>query len=244
MCWRSSRWVRSPKGDGIGLGHHGLQGQADLAGEEPGHDPHEDQQGRDAHHGKGHHHGDAAKQAATVLFHKAKIHLHQGTHRQLQLGVEPVRAKQRLPGLIPAALEQQGIHLVDGTQILQPLLLDAVEGLAFMLGPHGCLVGIHDLLHLAQALLDAGAANLPVDGIFHHQQGKLGTAHIGDVVEQVVNREHAWQGGVGEVQYPIPNVPQFGGEKQAEDGVDDSNDRKDGGNLLADGEMLVRHVGW
>ena len=36
------------------------------------------------------------------------------------------------------------------------------------------------LLHLAQALLDAGAANLPVDGIFHHQQGKLGTAHIGE----------------------------------------------------------------
>ena len=125
-----------------------------------------------------------------------------------------------------------------------PLLLGAVEHLALMVGTDRGLIGTKGLLDFLDAGLDPAATGLQISGVIHHQQGKLGTAHIGDVVEQVVNREHAWQGGVGEVQYPIPNVPQFGGEKQAEDGVDDGNDRKDGGNLLADGEMLVRHVGW
>ncbi|UNP87307.1 hypothetical protein MNZ22_10505 [Aeromonas encheleia] len=36
----------------------------------------------------------------------------------------------------------------------------------------------------------------------------------------------------------------FAGQKNTEYHVDGGNDREDHGNLLADGEILVRHLGW
>jgi len=127
---------------------------------------------------------------------------------------------------------------------VQPIPLDPIECPALVLGAHGGLIGAEGPLHLDHAVTNAAATSLLIGHIRHHQQGKLRAAHIGDVVEQVFHREHARQGGVGEVQYPVPHAAQLAGEKESEQDVDDGDDRKDGGNLLADGEILVRHVGW
>ncbi|MNV33788.1 hypothetical protein D3C71_1251700 [compost metagenome] len=229
---------------GVGLGDHGLQRQADLAREEPGHHPHEQQQGADAHSGEGRHHVDAAKQAAAVLLHEAEVHLHQGVDPLLQLGVAPVGLEQRVPGLLLEPLHQQAVDPVDRAQVVQPLLLGPVEHLALVLGPDGGLIGAKGALHLGHALLDAAATGLHIGGVLDHQQGKLGAAHIGDVVEQGFHRDHARQGGIGEIEYPIPYSAQLAGEEKTEYHVDGGDNRKDHGNLLADGEVLVRHVGW
>ncbi|MNH11982.1 hypothetical protein D3C79_715120 [compost metagenome] len=168
--------------DGVSLGHHRLQRQADLASQEPGHHHHEQQQGADAHHGEAGHHADAAQQAVAVLLHEAEIDLHQGVDCLLQRVVGPVGLEQLGPGLRHVPLRQQTVDPVDRAQVLQPVLLGAVEHLALLIGPHGRLIGPEGALHLLDAVLDAATTGLQIGGILHHQQGKLGTAHVGDVV--------------------------------------------------------------
>ncbi|MNH09838.1 hypothetical protein D3C79_692990 [compost metagenome] len=124
-----------------------------------------------------------------------------------------------------------------------PVLLGAHEHPPLVVVPHRRLIGTEGALDLVDVVLDAATARLQIGGVLDHQQGKLGAAHIGDVIEQVLHRDHAGQGGVGEIQHPRPYVAQFAREKEAEYHVDDGNDRKDHGNLLADGEILVRHGG-
>ena len=228
-------------GNGVGLSHHGLQRQADLAGQEPGHHHHEHQQGTDAHHGKGGHHADAAKQAATVLFDETEVHLDQRVDRLLQCPEERVGGKQLGFGLLVLTLHQQHIKLVYRTLISEPLLFGQVKHLALVIGTYGRLVGTKCLINLANILLNTATTGLQVGGIIHHQQGKLGPTYIRDVVEQGFDREHARQSGVGKIQHPIAHAAQFTGEKNTEDNVDCGNNRKNHGNLFADGEILVKH---
>ncbi|MFM4977747.1 hypothetical protein [Aeromonas rivipollensis] len=42
----------------------------------------------------------------------------------------------------------------------------------------------------------------------------------------------------------MPRCSPFAGEKKTEYHVDGGDNRKDHGNLLADGEVLVKHVDW
>ena len=125
-----------------------------------------------------------------------------------------------------------------------PRLLGAVEHLTLMGGTDRGLIAPEGLLDFLDVGLDPAATRLQIGGVIHHQQGKLGAAHVGYVVEQVLDREHARQGGIGKIQHAIAHAAQFAGEKNTEYHVDGGNDRKDHGNLFADRQIFVKHGGW